>query len=199
MKLFQSIRNIFAMVGVCPTESNREYLLSGRILFVYLCYVLCTTLSCIFLFYKAHNFIQYTNIAFVLSISILITIVYTLLIFKREEIFQVMHMGEKIIENSTWKFIQNFKQHFWITNKLFCCPKGKETQCVGMSPVFQFFFLNMNFGKKPSGELGKLVKNSGFSSKCAAFTWMRLFSLLYQINQYYGSNHNFEWKIFYDS
>lgn len=95
MKLFQSIKKTAAILGIRP-----DYSFSGRILVACLHYGLCTILLCLFLFFNAQSYEEYTNSIYNISVSISTATCYILFIFQMDKFFQLYDLSEKIINES---------------------------------------------------------------------------------------------------
>lgn len=100
LKLFQSARNSFATLGICPIQSYQKYPLNGEGLMVYFGYWVGTIFFCVFLSRNAHNLEEYSDLFFRISLLFLIIACYTITIFKLEFFFQILGMCEEIISNS---------------------------------------------------------------------------------------------------
>lgn len=100
MKLFQIVCNSFEVLGIHPRQLNQKYRLNVKILKIYVLYCINTILIGVSLFHNDHNFEEYADTIFRISLSILFTICYTIMIFKVRKFFSILDMCEKIIDKS---------------------------------------------------------------------------------------------------
>lgn len=100
MKLFQTVCSNFAIVGIYPNLSNQKYPFCAKMVMVFVCNWLGTILYCVFFSRSVHNSTDYLELIYTISIVMLITIYYTIFVFKAKKFFQNIDMCEKIIDTS---------------------------------------------------------------------------------------------------
>lgn len=105
MKLFKSIRQNFALLGIDLDQSHQKHrFFSGKILIVYSCYWLNIISYCVFLRREAHNFSEYMEVIFRIFLPIVITTCFTVIVFKVENLFELFESCERIVNKSKLAF-----------------------------------------------------------------------------------------------
>lgn len=100
MKHFQIIYDSFDTLGICPSLLHQSYPFNEKTLKVYCSYWLATTLFCVYFWRNTNDVAERLDIAYRISVEILIIIYYTIFWFKMGEFFQILDMCEKIIDKS---------------------------------------------------------------------------------------------------
>lgn len=90
MKLFQSVQENFAVIGVTLDQSMKINPFNERILAALLSYTLNVASYIVFLFHDATTFLEYTYNIYANSATILILICYIIVIFKMKKCFALI-------------------------------------------------------------------------------------------------------------
>lgn len=101
MKLFHIIQKNHSIVGI---SSNQTHAVNGNIVVTFFVYGLGFTLSAIFLFHEANNFVEYANNMFLTTGLAMIIIVYAIFIFKMSKVFELISDYEIVVGQSKWDF-----------------------------------------------------------------------------------------------
>lgn len=111
MKPYQSVQNIFAVVGLNYIQSKSK----KALVMAWLIVSLGTSSSATFLIFEAETFEEYTTSTYLSSGGFVLTTMFTIMIFKMEEIFKFADSIEIIIDDSKswlWTFLVAFSEHF---------------------------------------------------------------------------------------
>lgn len=100
MKLFRSISNNLAILGICPSLLHQTYPFNAKMVIVYLCYWLQIILHSIYLSRIAHTIEDCSDLIYRISMLLLVVVSYTIYMTNVGKIFGVIDMCEKIIDKS---------------------------------------------------------------------------------------------------
>lgn len=101
MKLFQTIQTNLSALGISSIESIEKNPFNTKVLIVYFNY----GITMIFYFAclnEAHNFQEYTEIIYRVSVTILLTIQLTIVIFQMKKMFKFIVLCQEAVENSKY-------------------------------------------------------------------------------------------------
>ena len=96
MKLFQVIQKNFTVLGIGSNQSRFNL----KLLKTCLTYGLSFTSSAIFLFFEARSFIEFTNNIYVTTAIAVITIYFSIWMWKLQKFFQLIDNLENFFEKS---------------------------------------------------------------------------------------------------
>ena len=99
MKLFQTIQKNLSFLGISSVQSIEKNPFNTKVLIVYFNYAI----SMIFYFAylnEPHDFQEYNEIIYRVSVSIVLTIHLTIIIFQMEKLFQLIVNAQQVIEES---------------------------------------------------------------------------------------------------
>lgn len=99
MKLFQIIQKNFALLGISSNQSlcNRQSVVAFSI------YGFASIFSSAFLFFKANTFLEYTMNVFVTTTIFAIWIAFTVILFKKQNLFQLIDEFERLFDKSGYR------------------------------------------------------------------------------------------------
>lgn len=100
MKLFQSIRKSYSILGISSNQDS----FGDRMLLASLIFILGTTSSCVSLFSGTKNFNEYTIAIFVNCVTLEFLICFTNLIFKMTKLFELIDFLEILVSMSELNF-----------------------------------------------------------------------------------------------
>lgn len=100
MKIFQTIENNFALMGITADQSTHKYPFNARNLLVLL--TLLTTLfsDVMYLIYDTNDFKEYTISVFSASTMTVAICIFCIILFRMRRIFDYLNHIEGIINNS---------------------------------------------------------------------------------------------------
>lgn len=104
MKLFQSIRNSFALMGINSYQSNQLHPFNKRNVLSILLHFTSVTLTILYLLKVANTFEEYTNAAFSISGVTIAALGAVNVILTMDEWFKVMNNFENIVNKRELKF-----------------------------------------------------------------------------------------------
>lgn len=96
MRSFQKIQRILKTFGLTPNQSKTN----EKLVMMWLILSLGTIAGVAFLAFEAKTFQEYTDGIYTTSAGIVITALFTTLIFKKEKLFKLIDSFEKIITES---------------------------------------------------------------------------------------------------
>lgn len=100
MKLFQSVQENFAVIGVTSDQSMQSNAFNNRILAAVSTYTLNVALYIVFLFHDASTFGEYTYNIYSNSATILILICYIIVVFKMNKCFALIDRCATVVAKS---------------------------------------------------------------------------------------------------
>lgn len=103
MKLVQSAQSYLTMLGMNPNQRlvNVNFFVAELII------ATNVTLNWLFLIYEANTFREYTNAIFLTSTITIAAVCFTIFATESEHIFNMINIGEKLIEKSEQIIIVN--------------------------------------------------------------------------------------------
>lgn len=96
MKIFQSIQNQFAILGI----SSEQQILNRKIVFGLTLLGMCIVLQCAATFQPANEFKEYIDRVNMTSTTIIAAIIFAVVIFNIKNLFEIINMFEKLINDS---------------------------------------------------------------------------------------------------
>lgn len=100
MKIFQILRQKFAILGICPIESEQAIDRRNKCLIGFLVFGVSIISHCVFLFVVANTFEEYANSIYMTTITISLSAVYTIIICKTKNLFYFIEGCEQTIVES---------------------------------------------------------------------------------------------------
>lgn len=101
MKFLQSVQKHFATLGISSSQSNHKYpFINGKILMVYLGFLLGIISFCVFLILEVNNFQEYTETIFRITLLICMFITFMIVILKMGQLFRLIDDCEKLVDKS---------------------------------------------------------------------------------------------------
>lgn len=111
MKLFQTIQNKFAILGISSHQSTQEQPFNQRIILVYLIYGCSCILSNVYLFRKAQTVEEYTNCIYIATATTMLTLFFSIVVYKMPKLFKYIENVENIVERG--EKLQIFKLNLY--------------------------------------------------------------------------------------
>lgn len=105
MKLFQSVQETFATLGITLNQSMKNNPFNTRTLAAFSSYILTVTLYTVFLFHDAKTFWEYTDNIYTNSATIVIVVCYVIIALNMEKCFALIDRCVTIVATS--KLIPN--------------------------------------------------------------------------------------------
>lgn len=100
MKIFQTIRKQYAIVGISSSnQSTQKYLFNERILIIFILFG-CTIVSQFVYIYVANSFMDCVDCVFSLSAGIIVCVCFLAIVFRRATLFECIDSIEKLIDSS---------------------------------------------------------------------------------------------------
>lgn len=98
MKLFQVTQQSLADLGITPAQSVQKNPFNQKILTTYFWYLLSFMFFCVYVFYLANNFREYTTSIYMTAVTFVALLNYTISVFRSLKIFELIQNFEKIFE-----------------------------------------------------------------------------------------------------
>lgn len=98
MKLFQFVREKFAVLGIIPNQQQQQQSFNGRIRMVFVCYWGVNISNVLILLFRAKTFNEYTNSTFVTAATTTVAVCYTIVILNMTKWFEFIEFAEEITE-----------------------------------------------------------------------------------------------------
>lgn len=98
MKLFQIAQIYFAYLGI--NSSNQSRFFNGKSAVALFIFSLATVMAIVFLFFEAETFLEYTMNFYTIAAVSGCCIAFTGILFKREQLFELIDKFEKLIDAS---------------------------------------------------------------------------------------------------
>lgn len=112
MKLFQSVQENFATLGITREQSIRNNPFNARMLAAFSTYILMIASIAVFFFHDANTFWEYTNNIYNLSAIILIFISFVTVVFNMRKCFALIDSCAAVVAKSEWT--KNVLTFTWI-------------------------------------------------------------------------------------
>lgn len=100
MKIFQSIEDNLAILGISSYQSIQVQPFNTRNVTTLLVFGLSVISNCVFLFHVADSFMEYTKCVYVVSTLITSFICFAHLVLKMPKLFEFIKNFEQIVEES---------------------------------------------------------------------------------------------------
>lgn len=100
MELFPSIQRQLATMGVGLHQLTQKYRLNPTILTIFFSYTCKIISDCLFIYYEAHTFQDYTESFYVTSTDVLVASCYAIIVFRVDGLFQLIHSCAEIVSSS---------------------------------------------------------------------------------------------------
>lgn len=106
MKFFQSARNSFAMLGICPDQSHQKNPFNAKILTGYLYHWvgMGIFLTCMFCSQNAQNFEEYLYVFNYICAELAVVACYSIFVLEMGRFIEILDTCKKIINESKCKF-----------------------------------------------------------------------------------------------
>lgn len=98
MILLKSTQKSLAVVGITPNQSVQSHPFNGNVLKTYVSYLLSCILFCVYFLRVANDFRGYILSIYVTSMTVVVSINYTILVFQSPKAFELIVNFEKTIE-----------------------------------------------------------------------------------------------------
>lgn len=110
MRIFNTVQNSYAILGISsPNQSKKNLLL---VLFIFLLYA-CNFVSLyVYIFYVANDFMEYIEIANWSSGSVIIFVCFVAIVFRKDKLFKAIDDMEILFEKSEPNRL-SFRTSFW--------------------------------------------------------------------------------------
>lgn len=109
MKFFQSVQSQFAMMGIILQQLTQKNPFNRTILLIFFSYT-CNIISyCIFMYYEANTFQEYTESFYVTSTDVLVALCYASVVFRVDGFFKFIDACVKLVASSKWNFNENLQ------------------------------------------------------------------------------------------
>lgn len=105
MKIFQSLRKYFALLGITENGSIGKHWINGKHVIILITFSSSATANMIFLFNEADNFEKYTNCIHSIFTTMVCGIEFTLLVWKMDKFFDFIEHFEEMIQKSNSSII----------------------------------------------------------------------------------------------
>lgn len=99
MQLFQFSQEKFAILGIMP---DQQFPFNRRIQMCFTWFWLANVQNLILLSYKPSGFMEYTNLIFITSGTIIVALCYTILIIKMNRFFEFIELAEELTDSGEW-------------------------------------------------------------------------------------------------
>lgn len=100
MRIFQILRQKFAILGICPNESEQASDKRIKRLIGFLAFGISCISHCVFLFSMANTFEEYANSIYMTTITISLSAVYLIVVCKTKNLFHFIEGCEQTINKS---------------------------------------------------------------------------------------------------
>lgn len=100
IKVFQEIKKNFGTFGLSPSLVSQACPLNEKILLNFLIHIFAAFTTFEFVLHGAQNFVEYTQSIYMFSLSMLIIETMANMVFKVEELFDLMSGAESIVNTS---------------------------------------------------------------------------------------------------
>lgn len=100
LQIFQKIQTNFAVVGISPELVTQSYPMNGKIFMGFLSMGSGFIFMCVYTFYYAQTFAEYTQSIYISAVAFLILTILTIIILNAEKLFNLINYGESIANTS---------------------------------------------------------------------------------------------------
>lgn len=100
MRILKTLKRKFAILGICSIGTRQTYDKRNKLLIGFLIFGISSILHCVFLFGVAKTFEEYANSIYMTTMTISISAVYSIVVWKTEKLFQFIKGCEQIINES---------------------------------------------------------------------------------------------------
>lgn len=100
MKLFQSVQESFAILGITLEQSVRSNPFNERILAALSSYLMRVILFTVSLFHDAETFSEYTENIWLNSAAILVLVAFAVMVFNKGKFFALIDNSVTVVANS---------------------------------------------------------------------------------------------------
>lgn len=101
IKLFESSRKHFALLGITPSQSHKKYpFFTAKILIANSWYWLSLVLLSVYIFREASDFQEYVELIFRILLPILVYICFKVIVLKMDKLFKFIDNCEKFVNKS---------------------------------------------------------------------------------------------------
>lgn len=114
MKLFQSLQENFAIMGITSDQSTKNSPFNGRILATLSSQILTVILIAVFIFHDAYTFWEYANNIFNMAGAIILVVFFAIIIFSMRKFFALIKSCETVVAESKFecKIISHSHRYF---------------------------------------------------------------------------------------
>lgn len=106
MKLFNTFKANYAILGITAYQSLQPYPFNIKILMTFLMFSLSTTSHLVYTFYVANTFTEYTECITTTSGSFIISLCFATMVFKMTTLFEFIAKIEELVTMSRSTFIR---------------------------------------------------------------------------------------------
>lgn len=96
MKIFQTVQENMSHLGISQYCSMQKNPINWRNMSVLLLQIVSTVMYCMYLFYVAATFKEYTESAYVCMLKFATTIIFTILLWRMQKLFDCLNRIEEI-------------------------------------------------------------------------------------------------------
>lgn len=100
MKIFQSVKMYLARMGIKLQQQNQSHPFNAQNVFAFFVFGSCISLNSAYFFLVANSFVESTESLYIICIAIVCTIIFTILIWKMSNLFDLINNFERIVEES---------------------------------------------------------------------------------------------------